>query len=74
MELPVPEWAYQLVVGKLLAVLIYLWNRGNRIIDELVKKVEEARDGEKDAKDALATAHEAHAKAFQELFEKTQEE
>jgi|32_taG_2_1085360.scaffolds.fasta_scaffold18026_3 low affinity Fe/Cu permease len=70
MDLPVPEWAYQLVIGTLVTVITILWKKMNSTVADLVVKLDEARDNHSKAEARCTKIEAAHAKEYRELVDK----
>ena len=67
MDLPVPEWAYQVVIGTLVSVVTILWKKMNSTIADLVVKLDEARENHSAAEARCTAIEAAHAQEYREL-------
>lgn len=68
MDLPVPEWAYQLVVSTLFGGVIFLWKYFNAQIQGLIDRIDEAREENEALQDKIAKIEANYAAKFEKLY------
>jgi chromosome segregation ATPase len=67
-DLPVPEWAYQLVISTLFGGVLYLWKYFNGRVDSLIDKLETARGEIVELQDRIAEVEANYAAKFEKLY------
>jgi chromosome segregation ATPase len=67
-DLPVPEWAYQLVISTLFGGVLYLWKYFNGRVDSLIEKLETAREEVVELQDRISEIEAAYAAKFEQLY------